>query len=142
MKKYVSITLFIFWAIVVAVLVVGLIFSNQPALRTSSQPSATASNTQTTTKIPDTPTVGQPLKLTMAEVAKHSSANDCWQMISGNVYDLTPFASSHSGGDQAITNSCGQDATQAFLTKEGRGGHRSGDMSILDQYKLGPLVVN
>ena len=50
-----------------------------------------------------------------AEVATHRSADDCWVIIEGSVYDLTNYISLHPGGDQPIVSNCGQDGTQTFL---------------------------
>ncbi|MEK9180712.1 MAG: cytochrome b5-like heme/steroid binding domain-containing protein [Patescibacteria group bacterium] len=65
------------------------------------------------------------LNLTAEEVAKHSSAGDCWMIISGKVYAVTDYAALHPGGAKRILDFCGRDATQAFLTKGGQGTHSS-----------------
>ena len=36
---------------------------------------------------------------TLSEVAQHASKDDCWAIISGDVYDLTEFINRHPGGD-------------------------------------------
>lgn len=65
------------------------------------------------------------ITLSLAEVSKHNNAGDCWVVISGKVYDVTRYANLHPGGAGAIDAYCGQDMTQAFLTKGGRGSHSS-----------------
>ncbi|UKZ66699.1 uncharacterized protein TrAtP1_007870 [Trichoderma atroviride] len=49
-----------------------------------------------------------------AEVAKHNSADSCWVILYGNVYDVTDFLSSHPGGSKVILQLAGQDATEEF----------------------------
>jgi len=48
--------------------------------------------------------------LTAADVAKHNTEKDCWLIIKNKVYDVTPFITSHPGGD-AIFRLAGQDNT-------------------------------
>jgi cytochrome b involved in lipid metabolism len=81
------------------------------------------------------------VSLTLAEVAKHNSSGDCWVIVSNQVYDVTNFLSSHSGGSGAILPYCGGDATMAFQTKDGQGQHASQDMAILNTMLLGPVGV-
>jgi len=54
----------------------------------------------------------------MEEIAKHKSAEDCWLLISGKVYDVTSFIAGgkHGGGD-AILVGCGIDATTLYETR-------------------------
>lgn len=40
-------------------------------------------------------------KVSLADVVKHSNADDCWVVVNGRVYDLTTFALSHPGGPQS-----------------------------------------
>lgn len=54
---------------------------------------------------------------TMAEVANHSTAGDCWSVVQGNVYDLTTWIQQHPGGPDVIKAMCGVDATKAFLNQ-------------------------
>jgi len=54
--------------------------------------------------------------LTMSEVSRHTSKDDCWTIISGNVYDLTPYINRHPGGDE-ILRACGTDSTTLFMSR-------------------------
>ncbi|CAG9995903.1 unnamed protein product [Clonostachys byssicola] len=48
------------------------------------------------------------------EVQKHTSAEDCWVIINGYVYDVTDFLQLHPGGVQAIVAQAGKDASKLF----------------------------
>jgi len=54
--------------------------------------------------------------VTLGEVQKHTSPNDCWLVLNGKVYDFTKFAPNHPGGEAVITQRGGQDASQLFNT--------------------------
>ena len=51
---------------------------------------------------------------TMERVKANNTASSCWTVISGNVYDLTKWISSHPGGSGAIRALCGTDGTAEF----------------------------
>lgn len=38
--------------------------------------------------------------LSVKEIAAHNTANDCWLLIEGQVWDLTEFAPNHPGGPE------------------------------------------
>jgi len=79
-----------------------------------------------------------PLILTMEEVARHNTANDCWMVIYGKVLNLTEFAS-HPGGS-TYRPFCGTEATRAFDTKGGGGNtHSSSAVADLAAYTIGEL---
>ena len=75
-------------------------------------------------------------QLTASEVAKHSSAGDCWSVVNGNVYDLTEFVNRHPGGASNIKLMCGKDATGAFKGQHGSSGRPSNELS---NYLIGSL---
>ncbi len=80
----------------------------------------------------------QPLLLTMEEVAKHSTAKDCWMVIYGKVLNLTVF-SSHPGGS-AYVPYCGTEATAAFDNKgDGGNSHSGAAVADLSAYTIGEL---
>ncbi|ORY62174.1 FMN-dependent dehydrogenase [Pseudomassariella vexata] len=51
---------------------------------------------------------------TAEEVAKHTSADSCWVVLYGNVYDVTDFLPSHPGGSRIIVQLAGRDATEDY----------------------------
>jgi cytochrome b involved in lipid metabolism len=133
MKKYVSISLFVFLFIILAILTIGLIFYNQNGATNQKV-------TVTPTSITATSTSNSKITLTANEVAKHNSANNCWLIINGNIYNVTSYLNTHPAGPDAIIPYCGKDATQAFNTKGGRGEtHSSQANNLLDNYLLGKL---
>jgi len=83
----------------------------------------------------NTPKTNAPL--TMAELAKHNSATDCWQLINGQIYDLSSYTSSknHPGGD-TILQGCGQDATAMY---KAIGKHNGKAQAMLPNYLLGTV---
>ena len=105
----------------------------------AAQPSPTPAAPVATPTPSPTPTaeVTTQAGYTMDKVRENNSASSCWSIISGNVYDLTKWISSHPGGRSAITGICGRDGTSSF-----NGRHRGdgGPASVLTGYLLGPLA--
>lgn len=81
------------------------------------------------------------LTLTAYEVATHNSMQNCWLIISANVYDVTSYIPAHPGGASALVGTCGTDATNAFQTKGGRGSNHNSTTynSVLPNYRIGAL---
>jgi len=52
--------------------------------------------------------------LTLAEVAKHNTEQDCWVVVNNEVLDVTSFLPDHPGGVLAIVTFAGKDATEEF----------------------------
>lgn len=49
-----------------------------------------------------------------AEVARHNTAESCWVILYGNVYDVTRFIPKHPGGSKVILQLAGTDATEEY----------------------------
>lgn len=81
------------------------------------------------------------IELSVSEVALHKSAANCWIIISGNVYDLTPFLTLHPGGAGVMSIFCGKDGTAAFNSKNKKPAvkHSQTAASMLPKYLLGSL---
>jgi len=62
------------------------------------------------------------------EVANHSTREDCWMIIKGHVYDITPYFEYHPGGTKALLNFAGKDGTSNVEF------HSSQMMFLLDSY--------
>lgn len=89
---------------------------------------AVATSTSAVAPAPDT--------YTLAQVAMHSSASDCWTTINGSVYDLTPFIPQHPGGEQIVAI-CGIDGTSAFEAQHGNNRQANRELATL---KIGTLI--
>ncbi len=55
------------------------------------------------------------ISLSRAEVAKRGSAEECWTIVDGSVYDMTSFIQRHPAGSGDIIDMCGKDASDDFL---------------------------
>lgn len=67
-------------------------------------------------------------------VAKHTTPGDCWTIINGNVYNVTPLAKTHSGGPESILDTCGKDGSSIF---NGRHGEETFPQTELETFKIG-----
>jgi cytochrome b involved in lipid metabolism len=76
------------------------------------------------------------LVLSAQEVAKHSSASDCWSVVNGNVYNLTSYIQSHPGGQSVIKNICGKDGSAAFTNQHSNQGKPN---NVLQGFLIGAL---
>ncbi|KAL0321590.1 UNVERIFIED_CONTAM: cytochrome isoform E [Sesamum calycinum] len=69
------------------------------------------------------------------EVAKHNEVKDCWLIINGKVYDVTPFMDDHPGGDEVLLAAVGKDATNDFEDV----GHSDSAREMMDKYYIGEI---
>jgi len=76
---------------------------------------------------------GQAVMLTLAEVAKHNNASDCWVIFWSDVLDLSTFTN-HPGGS-AYVPYCGGNGTAAFEAV----GHSSNADALMANYKVGTI---
>lgn len=69
------------------------------------------------------------------EVAKHNVTKDCWIIIAGKVYDVTPFMDEHPGGDEVLLAVTGKDATSDFEDI----GHSDSAREMMEKYHIGQI---
>jgi hypothetical protein len=81
--------------------------------------------------------IAQAATYTMADVRTHNTPTDCWVVVNDNVYNLTSFVTSHSGGASVITAQCGKNGTASFTS----GPHSASTLSAISSSLLGPLTV-
>ncbi|KAL2558808.1 Cytochrome [Forsythia ovata] len=98
---------------------------------------------------------------TFEDVAEHNKIKDCWLIISGKVYDVTPFMDDHPGGDEVLlsatgnaivlqnlsttdtklkgeTTEAGKDATNDFEDV----GHSDSAREMMDKYYIGEINMS
>lgn len=84
---------------------------------------------------------------TTEEVASHDTNQDCWTIISGDVYNLTDYINRHPGGSE-ILRACGADATTLFTERKTNDNERVGSGAPhsraaeeqLERLKIGTLI--
>ncbi|KAG0472601.1 hypothetical protein HPP92_014024 [Vanilla planifolia] len=69
------------------------------------------------------------------EVSKHNITKDCWLIINGKVYDVTPFMDEHPGGDEVLLAATGKDATNDFEDV----GHSDSARDLMHKYLIGEI---
>jgi len=53
-------------------------------------------------------------KVTLEEVKQHNRIDDCWTVLRGKVYNLTPYVNFHPGGDKILKAIIARDCTNQF----------------------------
>ncbi|KAG5533912.1 hypothetical protein RHGRI_027940 [Rhododendron griersonianum] len=76
-----------------------------------------------------------PKLLAFEEVNNHNKIKDCWLIISGKVYDVTPFMDDHPGGDEVLLSATGKDATNDFEDV----GHSDSAREMMEKYYIGEV---
>ncbi|RMZ05095.1 hypothetical protein D0860_06103 [Hortaea werneckii] len=52
--------------------------------------------------------------MSVAEITKHATPDNCWIVVNGKVYDLTAFAPNHPGGPDMIYKYAGIDGSKVY----------------------------
>ncbi|XP_075492683.1 cytochrome b5-like [Primulina tabacum] len=83
--------------------------------------------------------MGSDLKVrSFEEVSSHNKIKDCWLIINGKVYDVTPFMDDHPGGDEVLLSATGKDATNDFEDV----GHSDSAREMMDKYYIGEVDMS
>ncbi|KAK6921884.1 Cytochrome b5-like heme/steroid binding domain [Dillenia turbinata] len=71
----------------------------------------------------------------MQEASQHNTKNDCWIVIDGKVYDVSPYLDDHPGGDDVVLEVTGKDAKEAFEDA----GHSQDARELMETFCIGEL---
>ena len=84
-----------------------------------------------TEPVPTAPAPEKTQRFSLTEVARHSSAEDCWMVINGTVYNFTAYLPTHPSKPSFILPWCGREASEAYQTKtRGRAHSPQADQSL------------
>ncbi|URE44358.1 cytochrome [Musa troglodytarum] len=78
---------------------------------------------------------GNPRVFDLSHVALHTTRNDCWLVINGQVIDVTKFLEEHPGGEEVLLEASGKDATKEFEAI----GHSKAAYGLLLEYQVGVM---
>lgn len=78
--------------------------------------------------------------VTLAEVARHAEAGDCWMAIDQMVYDFTAYLPQHPAAPALMTAWCGKEASEAYRTKTKGRPHSPYADQLLPTYRIGRLA--
>ena len=79
--------------------------------------------------------------VTIEEVTRQSSSDDCWSAIGSTVYDLTSYGSNHpnrGGGQDVVWLLCGKDGTRSYDSVHGDKRHYLNEFSSI--ITIGELI--
>jgi len=68
------------------------------------------------------------------EISKHNKESDCWLVVKGDVFDVTPWVASHPGG-RIILNGAGRESTAMFMSY-----HPTYVQKLIGKYQIGKVA--
>jgi cytochrome b involved in lipid metabolism len=89
--------------------------SAQPAAVAQGQPAQTDKAVQQSGSAAAAQQTIEEKEYTMDEVAKHTTEDDVWVVVEGQVLNVSGFLDDHPGGKKALMLYAGRDATEEFL---------------------------
>jgi|TARA_B110000444_G_C18777050_1_gene565505 cytochrome b involved in lipid metabolism len=73
--------------------------------------------------------------ITMEEVEKHNTINDCWIVSHGKVYDVSSFINKHPGGKFVIKSHAGTEVSKHYNY------HSKNAHKIWEKYLIGEIIT-
>ena len=80
---------------------------------------------------------GTAQEITIHELMRHNSVNDCWILVTSSVYDITPFLQNKSNPD--YSSDCGTDATKKIIPNTPNNESQK-RLNAINQYDIGIIV--
>lgn len=87
----------------------------------------------------DRPGAADARKVSAEELSRHGSAGDCWLAVEGGVFDVSAYVPSHPAPERVLTDWCGKEATEAFLTKGAGRPHAEESRALLETFRVGSV---
>ncbi|HMW55830.1 MAG: cytochrome b5 domain-containing protein [Candidatus Accumulibacter phosphatis] len=75
-----------------------------------------------------------------ADLAKHTSPENCWMAIRGAVYDLSTYLPEHPSRPDIVLPWCGKEASEAYNTKMKGRPHSPYADELLAKYRIGSFA--
>ena len=75
-----------------------------------------------------------------ADLAKHTSPENCWMAIRGAVYDLSTYLPEHPSRPDIVLPWCGKEASEAYNTKMKGRPHSPYAAELLAKYRIGSFA--
>src|SRR5690606_40679412 len=97
-----------------------------------------ASQSEKTTAQSEKPTEAG--RISLDELAAHSTDKDCWIAVEGKVYDITAYLPSHPVPPAVLLAWCGKEATEGMRTKGYGRDHSPAAWGMLEAYRVGELA--
>lgn len=76
----------------------------------------------------------------MADLARHATAENCWMAIRGSVYDVSTYLPDHPSRLELVLPWCGKLATEAYDTKTKGRPHTAAADDLLVTFRIGQLA--
>lgn len=79
-------------------------------------------------------------RISLDDVARHNTPDNCWMAINGQVYDVTGYLPEHPSRPSIILQWCGREASEAYRTKTKERPHSPNADRLLSDYWIGEAI--